>query len=110
DDQRAQHLVRRRQDDGGNVEQPAGENPHGDDEDDAGNRVEELRNETRCHCGDASSAAGATMPRVSLAIRSAAVNAFVKRTFWLRGEAMGIDICLTTRAGRWLKTTTLSDR
>ena len=42
---------------------------------------EELRNKARSH--DAS--AGATTPSASLAIRSAVVNALVKRTFWLRG-------------------------
>ena len=93
DDQGAQHLVRRGQHDGGNVEEPAGKDPGGDDQEDAGERIEDLGKDAQSHwrpapcaaCAGASSAVGATTPSASLAIRSAAVKAGVKRTFWLRG-------------------------
>ena len=52
---------------------------------DAGERVEELGGEARSHGAATSSGAGAITPSASLAIRSAAVNAAVKRTLWLRG-------------------------
>ncbi len=50
------------------------------------------------------------MPSTSLAIRSVSVKAAVKRVFWLRGSGSWMAISLTTRAGRRLKITTLSDR